>query len=88
MIVSTIYYAPQFIRDLKKLPSFKQRIAAEREKVFKKDPFTPTLKTHKLSGRFDEYWAFSITYQDRIIFRFVDSNEVIFFKIGSHDIYK
>lgn len=63
-------------------------MAFKREKIFIKDPFSSTLKTHKLSGELDGYWAFSITYQDRVIFRFVSDTEVIFFRIGSHDIYQ
>lgn len=88
MTILKIYYASQFIRDLKKLPISKQKIAQEREDIFKKDPFSSALKTHKLSGKLSGYWAFTITYQDRVVFRFEASGEVIFFRIGSHDIYK
>jgi len=69
------------------LPKDKQKIAIKRETIFRKDPFSQTLKTHKLSGKLKNYWAFSITYQDRILFRFINGDEAIFYKIGSHAIY-
>jgi len=82
-----IHYTSRFIRDLKKLSKDKQRLAVEREKMFKNDPFKNTLKTHKLTGKLKAYWAFSITHKDRVMFRFIKRNEVIFYKIGSHAIY-
>lgn len=87
-MIIKINYAKRFLRDFKKLTPDKQQQAIEREKIFIKDPFSLTLKTHKLSGELKEYWSFSITYQDRIMFRFANDKEVIFYKIGSHDIYK
>ena len=87
MAIARIYYTSRFIKDLRKLPKNKQKKAIEREKIFKKDPFSPSMRTHKLSGRLSGYWAFSITYQDRVLFRFINETEVIFYKIGSHAIY-
>jgi len=48
----------------------------------------PALKTHKLSGKLQEYWSFSIDYHLRIMFRFVDKQTVEFIDIGTHEIYK
>lgn len=84
----TTHYTSRFIKDLKKLSKEKQELASRREVYFRKDPFDLRLKTHKLSGAFKGYWAFSLTYSDRVLFRFISKNEVIFYKIGGHDIYK
>ena len=83
-----IRYSSRFIKELKKLTKAKQKLAVKREKIFRKDPFDLRIKTHKLSGKLKDYWAFSLTYSDRVLFRFIKSDEVIFYKIGSHDIYK
>lgn len=56
--------------------------------IFKSDPFDSRIKTHKLKGNLSEYWSFSISYSDRILFRFIDEETVFFIDIGSHDIYK
>ena len=55
------------------------------KKLIKNNPFDPNLKTHKLSGTLSGYWAFSIDYYYRIIFRFSGDQIVIFITIGSHD---
>jgi len=83
-----IRYSSRFIKELKKLTKEKQKLAVKREAIFRKDPFDSRLKTHKLSGSLQGYWAFSLTYSDRVVFRFIKRDEVIFYKIGSHDIYR
>lgn len=87
MTLTKIHYTTRFIKDLKKLSKDKQKVAIAREKLFREDPFAPTLKTHKLTGKLAGLWAFSLTYHDRVIFKFINKTEVIFFKIGSHAIY-
>lgn len=82
-----IEYSPKFARIYKKLSKQVKYKAEEKEKLFCKNPFSPKLKTHKLTGRLKEYWAFSIDYQYRIIFSFVSKNKVRFHAIGSHSIY-
>ena len=83
-----IEYSRNFVKQFKKLSPQIQKQAVKAEKLFKKDPFSPKLKTHKLSGRLEGLWAFSINYKDRIIFEFLGKEKVLFHKIGSHDIYK
>jgi mRNA-degrading endonuclease YafQ of YafQ-DinJ toxin-antitoxin module len=53
--------------------------------LFVKDPFHPTLKTHKLGGPLKEYYAFSLSYNLRVLFRFLDKNEVLLISIGTHE---
>ena len=83
-----ILYWPKFAKYFKKLPIEIQKIAVEKEKVFRKDPFDPVLKTHKLHGEFREYWSFSVNYKIRIIFKFIDKNTAAFYSIGNHNIYE
>lgn len=83
-----IKYSPKFIRQFKKLSKEIKVSALECEKMFRQNPFDPKLKTHKLHGTMQEYWAFSISYNYRIGFTFADTNLIYFHAIGSHDIYK
>ena len=48
------------------------------------DPFTPSLKTHKLSGDLKEFWSCSVTYEIRLIFKIVN-NIIELIDIGTHD---
>lgn len=37
---------------------------------FTVDPFAPSLRTHKLSGKLKEFWSFSVDYDERVLFYF------------------
>jgi hypothetical protein len=52
---------------------------------FRNNPFDPSLKTHKLSGKFKDLWSFRIEYDQRIIFYFTDSGKAVLVDIGNHD---
>lgn len=88
MKVSKIHYTSRFIKGFKKLSKEKQKLAITREKIFRDNCFDSHLKTHKLTGSLKDYWSFSVTHSDRILFRFISENEVIFYKIGNHEIYR
>ena len=60
----------------KKIEQLKEKLL-----IFKKDSFDTRLKTHKLKGNLKDYWSFSISYSDRILFRFLDSETVFFIGI-------
>lgn len=82
-----ILYAPKFARQYKKLHKNTQAAAERREKIFRKDPFDALLKTHKLSGHLEGFYAFSVDFSHRIIFDFAGEDTVRFYEIGTHDIY-
>lgn len=88
MKINKIHYTSRFIKDFKKLSKEKQKLAIIREKIFRDNCFDPRLKTHKLTGQLKDYWAFSVTHSDRVLFRFISEKEIIFYKIGSHEIYR
>lgn len=83
-----IYYTNKFISSYKKLPEVIKLESETKEKLFKSNPFTPSLKTHKLSKKLKGYWSFSINRKYRIMFDFIDKGEVVFHKAGTHNIYR
>lgn len=83
-----ILYATKFIRQYRELPKALQRVANKRGVIFKRNPFDSQLKTHKLSGRLDGFYAFWVNYKFRVIFRFESKDMVRFYEIGDHDIYE
>ncbi|HZJ18666.1 MAG TPA: type II toxin-antitoxin system mRNA interferase toxin, RelE/StbE family [Patescibacteria group bacterium] len=83
-----IYYSSKFAKEYKKLPNKIKLEAEKKEKTFRKDPFDPKLKAHKLSGKLKEYYSFSIDYQYRIIFEFASKNIIWFHSVGTHQIYQ
>jgi addiction module RelE/StbE family toxin len=54
---------------------------------FAEDPFHPSLKTHTLSGVMKGLWSFRITYEQRLVFDFIDESRthVVLIDIGSHE---
>jgi len=52
---------------------------------FSGNPYDPSLKTHKLSGKLKEFWSFSVDYDARVLFYFTDDGKAVFVDIGSHD---
>ena len=52
--------------------------------VFLRQPFAARLRTHKLTGKLKGLWAFSVTYDCRVIFSFLNKNTVLLIDIGGH----
>lgn len=88
MIVSRIRVTSKFEGSFRKLPREIQTKAQEKEILFRKDPFDPRLNTHKLHGKYKEYWAFTVIGQYRVMFAFAGKNSADFINIGTHEIYK
>ena len=51
---------------------------------FASDPMDLVLRTHKLKGDLDAYWAFSVDDDLRVLFRW-DGDEAFLVDLGSHD---
>ncbi len=83
-----IRISSKFRKSYKKLPRHVKDKAKEKEHIFKANSFDSRLDTHKLHGRYKDYWAFTVIGQYRIMFAFITSGNVDFINIGTHDIYK
>jgi len=56
-----------------------------RMELFLSSPFAPQLRTHKLSGKLEGQWAFSVDEDCRVVFQFMGEEKVLLIDIGSHD---
>jgi len=84
-----ILTAEEFDKRYAKLPISLQKKAEKQEKIFRTNPFHPSLHTEKLEPRHKELWSIRIDKSYRILFRFVNGNTVLFLTVGPHDwIYK
>lgn len=84
-----VIYSSKFARAYKKLPDEVKDIAEKQEALFRKDPFDPRLKTHKLNGKLEGLFSFSIGPKYRIIFEFSKDKKVVYFHtVGDHDVYQ
>ena len=66
-----IYFHPQFRKSYKKLPLTIKKKAEIKEKIFRKNPFHPSLKTHKLKGKLKDIWSFSLLITNTELFLFL-----------------
>jgi mRNA-degrading endonuclease YafQ of YafQ-DinJ toxin-antitoxin module len=58
----------------------------ERLGWFVNNPFDPRLRTHKLSGKLKDSWAFSLDQDIRVLFNFEDGRKrAVLFDTGTHD---
>lgn len=78
-----------FKRLTRKNPQLQDRILEILE-LLSNDPFTPSLKSHKLTGNLEGLWSCSVAYDCRIIFAFrkdIMTGDVliVLIDIGSHD---
>ena len=83
-----ITFSSSFKRAFKKKIKGKQNIENkfwEKVDVFLKNPFDAQLRTHKLSGKLEELWSFSIDYDVRVIFYFLEKDKAVFVDTGKHD---
>ena len=83
-----VNYKPSFVREFKKLSADLQEEALERISQFGNIENHKKLKVHKLKGRLEELYSFSVTYSHRIVFSYESKKEVVFLAIGDHDVYK
>ena len=88
MIIKEIEYSRKFVKQFKQLPVLIQEKTVKTETVFKRNPFYPGLRLHKLQGQLQDYWSVSITRDYRIIMKMTDEGKVIFGSIGRHSIYE
>jgi len=86
--VINLIWGSSFKRAHKKVtsanPDLKSKIA-QALKTFADNPLHPSLKTHKLSGKLKGLWAFVVAYDCRVVFQFLDDQDVLLIDIGKHD---
>lgn len=86
--IRQIHFTPHFFRAFRKLPHLVQARAKKKDQMFRATPFDTRLHTHKLKGELTGAWSYSVNYEYRVLFRFIRSDEVLYYDIGKHEIYR
>ena len=79
-----IVTSPRFERRARKLKSPHDQLLRAALRRFAADPLDPLLRTHKLKGGLEGYWAFSVDDDLRVLFR-REGATVTLISVGSHD---
>ena len=88
-----LVWSSKFIRIVKKKTRSNSELIqklSDTLKLLEQDPFHHKLHTHKLKGQFENSWACTIDYDNRIIFEFMKNpesgeDEILLLTLGSHD---
>lgn len=80
----TVEYSSRFIRTLRKLPPALQEEIFEKVTLLQDPESHPGLRVHKLSGRLQHIWSFSVNYRIRITFAKIGET-LILETVGTHD---
>ncbi|OGD54406.1 hypothetical protein A3J78_00080 [Candidatus Beckwithbacteria bacterium RBG_13_35_6] len=87
-----VYFSHKFTSQYKLLKKRDPKMAKKLQKriaIFIKNPYHPILKTHSLTGKLREKWAFWISWDLRIVFELINKSSVRFLAVGKHDqVYK
>ena len=86
--VRKVLYSSRFEKSFGYLPSRIRELALKKDKLFRENPFHPSLETHKLGGKFKDTLAYSINKDFRVHFYFLNDETVVYVNIGTHEIYK
>jgi len=84
-----VFVTTEFQKCYQGLSKTVQKKAEKQEKIFRQNPFHPSLHTEKLEPKGKQVWSFRIDKRYRIFFRFINGNKVRFLTVGPHDwVYK
>ena len=87
-LINQVFLSAYFEKSLNVLPDRIQKLARKKDHLFRRNAFHPSLSTHKLSGEFKDYWAYSVNREYRVLFSFDTDHTVTYLNIGTHEIYK
>jgi addiction module RelE/StbE family toxin len=74
----------RFLRKAKKLREPRASMLRAALLRFAADPKDPLLRAHKLKGELQDYWAFSVDDDLRVVFRW-EGDEAFLVNLGSHE---
>jgi mRNA-degrading endonuclease YafQ of YafQ-DinJ toxin-antitoxin module len=74
----------RFLRKAKNLREPQASMLRAALRRFAIDPMDPLLRTHKLKGDLEAYWAFTVDEDLRVLFRW-DGEEAFLVNLGTHD---
>lgn len=88
MKITNIFYNKNFEKQFRALSRETQEKAVHAERLFRENPFHPSLRLHKLKGKLEGLWSISINRKNRIIFEVLENGEMLFVSVGGHAIYE
>lgn len=83
-----VSFKPSFIKQAKRLEDGLFEKVLKKIELLKSQANHHHLKVHKLHGKLEDFYSFSVDYDLRIIFEFKGKGGIVLISIGGHDMYK
>lgn len=83
-----IAFASKFLRQMADLEDKLQEEVYEKIGLFKDRRNHKALKVHKLHGRLQGRYSFSVNYRFRIVFEYEDKDTAVLLTVGDHQVYE
>ena len=83
-----VHFTPSFVKQFNALESLLQTEVEEKIELFKDKTNHKRLKVPALHGRLAGLHSFSVNYAYRIVFEYLNAQETLLLKVGTHHIYK
>ena len=77
-------FTPRLGRRARKLTALQRALLRAALRRFAVDLRDPVLRSHRLRGELDGYWAFTVDYDLRVLFR-RDGDVATLVSLGTHD---
>lgn len=81
-------FSPVVQKEILKIQKKDRKLFEKIEKqiiFFESNPSHPSLRHHKLSGKYENVWSISITMSIRMTYILIDENTAYFVQIGTHE---
>lgn len=88
MKVQSVHTNKAFNKQFQGLSLTIQKKALKSERLFRENPFHPSLRLHKLKDKLKHLWSISLDRKCRIVFEALDEGVILFVSIGLHSIYE
>lgn len=83
-----ISFSPSFLRSLRSFSDLLREEVITKIELLKDERNHKALRVHKLKGRLEDCYAFSINYQFRVVFQYVGKpRRAYLLAVGDHDVY-
>lgn len=83
-----IRYKPTFVRAYKKMSPALQHEVKEKIALFQNPANHERLRVHKLKGKLQGFYSFSVTHAHRVVFQYEKPDIVVLIAVGDHDVYQ
>lgn len=81
-------FSPSVQEEITKIRKKDRKLYERIEKqinFFELNPFHPSLRRHKLTGKYENVWSISINMSVRMIYILIDEDTAYFIQIGKHE---